>query len=340
MGFKKDQIIIVDIRDSELRNNLVTIQNELEQHSNIITVSQSFYLPNETGMATLIDWPGKPKDKKQEIYVNFIDYNYIDLYGIEIVEGRNFSPDFSDAAGAFLLNETAIKELELESPIGKNLKHYIKRRTGNIVGIVKDYHMLPLHQTIQPLCLDLDLGQVMADNFLSVKVTEQDIEETISFMRESLARFAPDYPFDYRFFDEVFDSAYKLERKTASIFTIFASLALFIASLGLFGLASFTTIQRTKEIGIRKVLGASTPGIVTTLSKQFTKWVLLANIIAWPIAYFAMNKWLQSFAYKINISLLLFIFSILIVLFIAFLSVGYQSIRAARTNPVNSLKYE
>jgi len=339
VGFVKDHIIVVDIRDNKLRSNIESIKNELEKNPNILAVSSCFDLPNESGAATLADWPGKPEDKKQEIFINFIDYNYVDLYEIKIVEGRNFSKDFSsDAAGAFLLNEIAVKEIGWENPVGKEFKHFLGGRSGKIVGIVKDFHMLPLHESIQPICLDLNPER--ANRNLSIKAKEKDVPKTVTFIRETMAKFSPNYPFEYKFFNDVFDSSYKLEQKVESIFTFFALLALFIACLGLFGLASFSTIQRTKEIGIRKVVGASVSEIVSMLTKQFTKWVFIAIVIAWPISYFAMNKWLQTFAYKTNIGIVTFLIAAFAAILISFLTVSYQSIKAAIANPVKSLRYE
>ena len=339
MGFERDRIIVVDIRNRSIRNNLDTIKNELERNPNILSVSSSYFLPNLTDMATLANWPGQLKERKQEIYLNFIDEDFVDLYSIEIVQGRNFSRDFpSDSKGAFLLNETAVKAIGWESAPGKELTHYIGRRTGKIVGVMKDFHMNPLHQQIMPLCYDLNPGS--ANMALSVKIGGNHIQQVVPFIRETMARFSPNYPFEYRFFDDIFDAAYRLERKISVIFSLFSLLAISIAGLGLFGLTSFTTEQRTKEIGIRKVLGATISRIVLMLSKEFTKWVLIANIVAWPVAYFAMNRWLQSFAYKINIGLLTFVLSALAALIIAGLTVSYQAFKAARTNPVEALKYE
>jgi len=339
VGFAKDQILVVDIRDNKLRSNLESIKSELKQNPNILTVASSIDLPNESGAATRSDWSGRPQDKEQEIFINFIDYDYIDLFEIDIKQGRNFSKIFSsDAAGAFLLNEIAIKEIGWDDPVGKEFKHFFGGRTGTVVGVVSDFHMLPLHQSIQPICLDLNPAR--ANRILSIKIKDENIPKTVSYVQETMAKFSPNYPFEYRFFDEVFDSSYKLERKVESIFTLFALLAIFIACLGLLGLASFTTIQRTKEIGVRKVVGASVAQIVGMLSKQITKWVLIATVIAWPISYFAMNKWLQTFAYKTDINFLIFLIAAFAAIFISFLTVGYQSIKAALANPVKSLRYE
>ncbi len=339
VGFQKEQIVVVDIRDKKFRNNIETISTEFRRHPNILSVASSNNLPNEADMATLANWPGKADDRKQQIYINFVDYDFIDLYEIELVEGRSFSRDFpADVNGAFLLNEAAVKEIGWESAVGKELTHYINRRTGKIVGIVKDFHMLSLHESIEPLCIDLNPGD--ADTYLSVKITGADIPKTILFIKETLAKVAPNYPFKYSFFDEIFDQAYKLEQKLASIFSVFALLAILVASLGLFGLASFTAAQRTKEIGIRKVLGASVAGIILMLSKEFTRRVLLANIIAWPVAYFALNRWLESFAYKVDIGLWSFVLSGALALFVALVTLSYQAVKSAVANPVEALRYE
>ncbi len=339
LGFQKNQVVVVDIRDNKIRQNMDAIQNVLKTNPNIVTVAPSRFLPNETGASTLADWSGKLADKKQEIYVNFVDYDFVELYGIDIIEGRNFSTEFpSDASGAFLLNESAVKAIGWKSPIGKELTHFVSEKTGQVIGVVKDFHMLSLHHNIEPLCLDLDNSR--ANTYLSIKIKGNNIPDTISHIRETLAKFSPQYPFKYNFFDEIFDSQYQLELKTEKIFSLFAVLAIFIACLGLFGLASFSSIQRTKEIGIRKVLGASISGVVILLSKQFCKWVLIANIVALPIAYFSMNRWLQNFAYRTNIGISTFVLAMVIAFAVALITVSYQSVKAALANPVESLRYE
>ena len=339
VGFAKDQILVIDIRDKRLKSNLESIKSELKRNLNILTVTSSIDLPNESGAATRSDWSGRQQDKEQEIFINFIDYDYIDLYEIDIKQGRNFSKDFvSDTAGAFLLNETAIKEIGWEEPVGKEFKHFLGGRTGTVIGVVSDFHMLPLHQSIQPICLDLNPAR--ANRILSIKIKDENIPKTIAYVQKTMAIFSPNYPFEYMFFDDVFDSSYKLDQKVESILTLFAVLAIFIACLGLLGLASFITIQRTKEIGVRKVVGASVSQIVNMLTKQIIKWVLIATVIAWPISYFVMNKWLQTFAYKTDINFVIFIIAAFAAIFISFFTVSYQSIKAAIDNPVKSLRYE
>lgn len=205
--------------------------------------------------------------------------------------------------------------------------------------MLKDFHFKPLHQKIEPLVARL-IRPPWMPNYLSLKINPENIPETLLFLEEKFKEFSPDYPFEYSFLDERINNAYKSEQKLGKIFNYFALIALFIACLGLFGLASFTSEQRTKEIGIRKVVGASVSKIFVLLSKEFIKRILIANIIAWPIAYFAMNKWLQNFAYRINIGIGIFLISGLIALVIAMLTISCQSIKAATANPVDALRYE
>jgi putative ABC transport system permease protein len=275
------------------------------------------------------------------IYLNWVDYDFVDVYQMKLIEGRNFSREFStDADGAFLLNEAAVKALGWDSALGKTFGYGSpsRTRTGKIIGVVKDFHMRPFHNPISPLCFYLDFNN--ADTFLSVKVKGGRLADTLSSLEGAIKKFSPNYPFIYHFFDEIFNMDYQLEQKIGNIFSIFALLATIIACLGLFGLSSFTIEQRTKEIGIRKVFGASVPGIAVLLSKEFTRWVITANIIAWPIAYWAMNHLLRIYAYRIDIGIFTFIFSALAALVIAALAVSYQALKAARANPVESLRYE
>ena len=176
--------------------------------------------------------------------------------------------------------------------------------------------------------------------YLTIKIRPENIQGTLNDIQKTMHRFAPGYPFEYSFFDDVFDQTFRADQKMGSLFRTFALIAILIACLGLFGLSSFATEQRTKEIGIRKVLGASVPGIVILLGREFLKWVLLANLIAWPIGYFAMNKWLENFAYRTRLSVDLFLLSSLLALVISAFTVGFQTLKSATANPVDSLRYE
>jgi putative ABC transport system permease protein len=337
LGFTKEQIITLPVRLGSVRRNIQSIKTELLQSSDIIAVSTSGCLPNDIDTFTSRDWTGRNPEKPITIYYNTTDYDYVDLFGMQIVQGRNFSREFpSDETGVFLVNETAVKIAEWESPIGRELTHW-NGKTGEIIGVLKDFHLHSLHRPIEPLYIFLDKS-----NFsnIAIKIRTAHIPAALDHIAGVMKKFSPSYPFSYSFFDEVFERAYFTERRMGRVFGAFAILGIFIACLGLFGLTAFAAEQRTKEIGIRKVLGASDSKIFLLLSKEFIKWVLLANLIAWPIAYFAMNKWLQNFAYRIQIGIVAFMISGGTALLIAYLTVSYQSIKSARANPVESLRYE
>jgi putative ABC transport system permease protein len=271
----------------------------------------------------------------------YIDPDFIPSMGIEIVAGRNFSADLkTDASQSVIINETAAKKFGWEKPVGKtigNVSVSQKIKKYTVIGVVKDFHMESLRKQITPLYIGCTTHIL---NSLSVRIKPENIPETISFLRTKMNQIDPLRPFEYAFLDDSFDAQYRAEERLSRIFSYFAILAIFIASLGLFGLASFTAEQRTKEIGIRKILGASVSGIAILLSKEFTKWVLIANAIAWPIAYFALRMWLQGFAYRTSLTLTAFVLSAVISIIVAMLTVSFQAIKSAVTNPVDSLRYE
>jgi putative ABC transport system permease protein len=337
MGYAKEQIIALPVRDRTVRQNIQSIKTELLQSPNIVAVSTSGRLPNDIDTFTSRDWTGRHPDEPIPIYYNTSDYGYVGLFGMQIVQGRNFSRDFpSDEAGAVLVNEAAVRVAEWESPIGRPFTHW-SGQTGKIVGVLKDFHLHSLHRRIEPLYIFLNPRDF---SNVAIKIKPANIPATLDYVEEVMKKFSPAYPFSYSFFDDVFERAYFTEQRMGRIFGVFAVLAIFIACLGLFGLTTFAAEQRAKEIGIRKVLGASGSKIFLLLSKEFMRWVLLANIIAWPLAYAAMNRWLQSFAYRIHLGIAAFLISGTVALSIAYLTVSYQSIKSARTNPVKSLRYE
>jgi len=258
---------------------------------------------------------------------------------MKVVRGRNFSRVFpSDAGGAFLINESAQKAIGWEDPIGRDFCRWAGAKpAGKIVGVIKDFHMRSLRIPIGPLYIFLD---PKIDRNVSIKIRAENIPATLGFIEKTWERFAPEYPFEYSFFDDIFDQDYRAERRLGTIFSVFAGLAILIACLGLLGLASFTAEQKTKEIGIRKVLGASTSGIIVLLSHEFMKWVVLANLIAWPIGYFAMRSWLQNFAYRTGLTVPMFLGAALAAFAIAATVISLQTYRTAAANPADSLRYE
>ncbi|MFA9452648.1 MAG: ABC transporter permease [Candidatus Aminicenantaceae bacterium] len=340
MGYSRDHIVVVRPRDTNLQQQLEALKTELKNHPDVLSVAASSSLPNHVSSQTNAKWPGKPEDLRVPIYVCDADYDFLDVFDLKLAQGRNFSREHvSDAKGAFLLNEAAVQAIGVDAPLGMNFNRWGNEEpAGQIVGILKDFHMHSLHQEIKPMYVFLDLERDYRN--ISIKIRGERIPSTLAHIEETMLTFSPKYPFEYSFFDEVFDRAYRAEQRIEGIFSTFALLTVFIACLGLFGLSSFTAESRTREIGIRKVLGASSPSILQLLSRDYVKKVLIANILAWPLGYYAMYTWLQNFAYRIDLGVFPFLGAGLIALLIALLTVSFQTFRAAAANPADSLRYE
>jgi putative ABC transport system permease protein len=339
MGYERGQIVVLEPQGG-LRNNIEAFKTELKRNPNVLAVASSSSLPNNIDSKTLANWPGKLDSVEIPIYDLEADSDFIDLYGLKIVQGRDFSHDNpSDViGGAVLINESARKTLGWDDPLGREFNHWgINKSTGKIVGIVEDFHMHSLHFPIMPLYIFLDPKSFF---YVSVKIRETNIAATLAFVRETWKRFEPNYPFEYSYFNEIFDRDYRKEQRLGTMFRSFAGLAILIACLGLVGLASFTAERKTKEIGIRKVLGASSSGVIILLSREFMKWVVLANVIAWPIGYFAMKSWLRSFAYKTSLTVPMFLGAGLGAFLIAAAVISLQTYKAASANPADSIRYE
>jgi putative ABC transport system permease protein len=282
---------------------------------------------------------GINKDESMAFSMLTIDYNFLETFGMKMVQGRGFSKDFkSDGNEAFILNETAAKKLGWNSPIGKKMYWPVgNTKNGQVVGVVEDFHFKSFHNRIEPLVM-----QILPDwfSYITVKIRHDQIPETISFLEKKFKEFIHDQPFEYFFLDRHFDQMYKSEQRLSSLFDYFTLTAIFIACLGLFGISVLMIEQRTKEIGIRKVLGASITSIVFILTKEFILWVVIANIIAWPIGWLAMNKWLQDFAYRIDLTMWPFLLAGLSAIIIVLLTVCWQAVKAAAENPIENLRYE
>lgn len=332
LGFHKKHIVEIPIANTPILKSYPAFKAELMKHPNILNVSAAMGSPLDGKFKT----SQKINDEEIEVHYLLVDHDYIETLGMTLLRGRNFSKDsITDATEAVILNERAVKTFGLKDAIGKNFK--IIGGKGVVVGVVRDFHSESLHEQIQPTALQI-LPKFYRN--ILVRIRQENISATIKFLALEWREFAPHRPFEYIFLDEAFNKLYRAEDSLARIFGYFSSLAIFIACLGLFGLASFTAERRIKEICIRKVLGASVREIVLLLSKEFTRWVLIANIIAWPIAYFVMNRWLQNFAYRINIGIGIFLLSAMIAFVIALATVSFQAVKAALSNPVDVLKYE
>jgi putative ABC transport system permease protein len=339
MGYDREQIVVLSHLNNhmEVRRNEETIKTELLRNPNITAVSCSSDLPNHSFPRGQVELQAKSTGEPVPFNVYTVDHDFLDLYGIEIVEGRTFFREFpSGSVREVLINQTAAKALGEESPIGKEFRFW-GSRIGRIVGVLKDFHSLSLHHQIPPTFI---AHYPAFTNHISIKINIVNIPETISAIEKTMNKLAPHYPFDYHFFDEIFERDYQSERKMEKIFRFFMLLSIGLACMGLFGISTYSAQLRIKEIGIRKVLGASVSGITLLLSQDFTKCVLFANIFAWPVAYYLMNKWLQNFTYRIGLSVWIFLISGLAALCIALLTVSFHSIKAATANPVESLRYE
>jgi putative ABC transport system permease protein len=345
LGFNKEQVVVIPAKDNSLLDKYDAIKSELTANPKILKVATSSRIPGDRFFSDRVFLrEGKNKDQSKDIIYFHIDTDFIPLLGIGLSAGRNFSENFStDKTEGFMLNESAVKILGWETPgiaVGEGIlipESPGKYHKGRIIGVVKDFHFKSLHQKIEPLILYMDPKRT---RYITVKISTEDIPSTLDYLENKFRAFSPGFTFEYFFLDDNFDKLYHSEERMQTIFNSFTILAILISCLGLFSLASFTSEQRTKEVGIRKVLGATVPNIITQLSKEFVTWVLMANIIAWPTAFIVMNKWLQNFAYRTNLGIGIFILSGFIALVIALLTVSYQSVKTALANPIHALKYE
>ena len=337
LGFDKENLLYMPLVGG-IRQQYEAIKNEWLRNGNIKSVTASSNLPSfgRNWATGNLDWEGRDLSETIIMQGVDIDYDFFETFGMQMKEGREFSRDFpTDENSGVILNETAINIMGLQSPIGKRFS--VGNWQGTIVGVVQDYNFKPLHNKIEPLILVMVSRQL---NFVFVRIKSQNMSDTIKFLKSEWERYNPQFSFEYGFVDTLLGNMYTNEEKVRTLFNYFTFLAIFISCLGLFGLSFYLTEKRTKEIGIRKVLGASVPKIVTMLSKEFLKWVLIANIIAWPVAYYFMDKWLQNFAYKTDIKIWIFLLSGALAFIIALLTISYQTIKAASANPADSLRYE
>ena len=338
LGYDRDHIVTIRVNDGALQQNYQVIKNEWLGNPFIMAVSASGSLPTYIESNNgITGWEGSSPNDHLDSYIAYADYDFLDVFGIQLAAGRNFSQNFAtDSLSAALINETAARTFgwTAEEAIGKHFVHNHQELT--IVGVMKDFHMHSMHMAIEPLVIRPSSKWI---SYISVKVRPEHLTETIAALEKTVKQFSS-YPFEYQFLDEQFDQLYKQEIRLGEIFGFFTLLALVIASLGLFGLAAFTAEQRTKEIGIRKVLGASVRGIVSLLAQNFLRMVILSFLLATPIAWYAAHRWLQDFAYRIDLQWWVFALAGGLALVIAWCTISYQSIRAARTNPVDSLRNE
>lgn len=341
LGFNKDHLVTLGGIPA---NQFEAFRADLLRDPAVKDIGRSSRIPS----GRLLDDQGvsvfdgdKPLPVKADIKCINADYGFIPTYGIKMAAGRNFSREFATDSNNFVINASAVSALGWKSPesaIGKDMSYGGVK--GKVIGVVNDFHFESLHQNIIPLLMEMPSFANNSYRRITVKIDGNRINSALATLEQTWKKYQPETPFEYSFLDERFQKLYNSEQEQGNLFTIFSCLAIFIACLGLFGLSAFTISQRVKEIGVRKVLGASIPQIVTELSKDFLKLVIVAAVIALPIAWYAMSKWLLDFAFRINIQWWVFVMAGVIALIIAFATISYQSIKAAIANPVKSLRSE
>jgi len=341
MGFDREQVLVIDVRDPKLRDHIPQIKSTVLQSTNVLGASLSTNLPTNIvpKMRARVE-EGTLSDSNDRFssYYTVVDQDFLNIHGIELLFGRNFSEKFvRESEESVIINEAVANQLGWKEPLGKMYRTAVVAKNGRVIGVVKNFNFQSLHHSIQPLILMFDPNLC---RYLSLKIDSSDIKSTISFVRETVEAFKPDYPFTYFFLDDSFNEMYQEEQNQGKLFGIFTMLAIFISCLGLFGLASFAVETRTKEVGIRKVLGASISSIMMLISKGLTRCVFFANIFAWPFAYFVAHKWLENFAYRVTLGMWIFFLSGLASLAIALLTICCQTVKAATSDPVASLRYE
>ena len=332
LGFNKDQLLCIKL-PGELNKKFDFIKERLQENEGVMSVAGISYPPSGILSSTDVnDWEGRKSDSPFLIYNLSATYNFVKTMQLKVDQGRFYSREFkTDTALGCVVNEVAVRAMDMKSPVGKKVLGL------RIIGVIKDFNFTSLHSKIAPLRIFFDPSGIKQ---LLIRIQPHNMGYTVSSLEKTWNKIAPDFPFEYNFLDEQIDKLYSADQRAGNVINIFSFLALFIACLGMFGLASFTAEQRVKEVGIRKVLGAKLSGIILLLSKEFAKYVLLANLFAWPVAYFVIDHWLQNFAYRIDISWWIFVFSCAIALLIALATVSFQAVKAATANPVESLRYE
>ncbi|MDX1665820.1 MAG: FtsX-like permease family protein, partial [Saprospiraceae bacterium] len=344
LGFDKEQILTIT-GTFPLQQKTLAFRDELARLPGVAAVSSCSALPGENFFGISFRKP----EENETVFGSglLIDEYFAECLGLEIVAGRDFSEDLNDTLSV-VVNEAAIRELELEDPVGKRLltTDAAVMREGEtesrleIVGVVRDFHFQSLHQPISPVFMVLNRNPDGSNANISLRIRGGEVQAVVTAAEQLWQRFAPDQPFSYSFLDGDLARLYESERLAQRLFGLFSLLAIFVACLGLLGLTAYMAQQRTKEIGIRKVLGASIPNIVKLLSSDLLRLVMISLVIALPLAWYLMNRWLENFAYSAGLKWWIFALAGLIALVTAFLTIGYHSVKAALSNPVKALKYE
>ncbi len=337
LGFNTEYIIQVPFNQA-LGMRFETYREVLLQNPDILRVTAGQAVPFNEDLKTVIDWEGKDPEFASLVRYSITIPGYLEIFQMEITEGRSFSDDFSTDINNFVVNEKAVQYMNMDNPLGKRLTFW--GIEGEIIGVVKDFHHVSLHREILPHVFSIHPNFYRNLNHFFIKINSSNIPKTLSHIESTTKKFAPNSPYSYSFIDEGIGIMYETERRLGKLITWFSLLSIFISCLGIFGLTVFMSEQRTKEIGIRKVNGAVFSDLIYLLNRDLIKWILLAFVIAIPLAFYTMHKWIQNFAYRTEISAWIFVFAGLSILLIAIITACSVIIRAANRNPAESLRYE
>lgn len=347
LGFQKDQQIVIPLRTSSAKNNFQSFKNEIASSTSINSIGTSMAYP---GIFNPQDWlmyrQGQNMNNSKQVFINMVDNSFLQTLGVKLLAGRLFAAQFAaDTLTSFVINEQAVKEFgfaNAQDAVGKWLGFDIdgEQYRFNIIGVVKNFHFKALQETIEPFAFRFYNDPSAGFNYMIANTKATGLKAALTTLETTWNKMNPNEPFEYSFLDQDFQKNYEAEQRQATLINYFTLVAIIISCLGLFGLATFTAEQRTKEVGIRKVLGASVYGVVALLSKDFLKLVVVAVLIASPLAWYVMNKWLQNFAYQTSITWQVFVLTTLVSIAIAFITISFQAVKTALANPVKSLRTE
>jgi hypothetical protein len=338
LGVRTDHIVRVPL-NRMLLGRFGAFENEIKTHPGVLDVTAGQALPYDDDHKTSgLEWSGKDPDLVPFVRYSIVRPGYIETFGIELADGRSYSDETPGDLENFLINEEAVRYMGLDTPVGERLSFW--GREGTVIGVIRDFHQVSLHREIMPQILTANPRFSNGLKYAFVRIRPDGIPDTLSFVKRVFEKFSPVFPFDYAFIDKGVDDLYASEQRLGRIFGAFSFLAILISCLGIFGLAAFTAEKRTKEIGLRKVLGASTSDISLLLSRSFSKWLVAANLIAWPLGWYLLHRWLERFAYRSSLSPAIFLTSALISFLVAAIPVGGQAFRAATRDPIESIRYE
>ncbi len=349
VGFDKNDLLIVALQNQEVRLGLEAFKQEILKRNDVVSAGTSSMVPGEMYLFNIGTYPeGQSQDQVFRMDNFLVDDGFLDTFKIEIVEGRGFSRKIStDLTDAVMINETAVRTLEWENPIGKSIE-ILATRDGQttqktVIGVFKDIHQRSLYSVVAPTVIQYisDVGAIeLRGRRLAFRLNSENLADSLSAIQTKWEETYPNNPYYSFFLDEFFDNQHRAEEKLGNIFRTFAVMAVFIGCIGLFGLASFVAEQRTKEIGIRKVVGAGVGSLVVLLCRNFLWLVVIANLMSWPVAFIIMRQWLRNFPYAVGLGGGIFLLTALLALTIALGTVGYQAFKAAMADPVESLRHE